>query len=40
MKNNILVLKTQQRFQSGRHNAFTAEINKISLSLYNDKRTQ
>ena len=30
MKNNRLLLKTQQRFKSERHNVFTEEINKIS----------
>ena len=34
------ILKTQQRFQSERHNIFTEEINKIALSSTNDKRMQ
>ena len=33
MKNNKLILKTQQRFTSEMHNIFTKEINKIALSL-------
>ena len=34
---NRLILKTQQRFKSERHNVFTEEINKIDLSSNNDK---
>ena len=33
-------LKTRQRFKSERHNAFTEEINKITLSSNDDKRIQ
>ena len=40
IKDNKLILKTQQRFTSERHNVFTKEINKISLSLNHDKRIQ
>ena len=40
LKNNKLILKTQQRFKSERHNVFTEEINKISLSSIDDKRMQ
>ena len=41
MKNNKLTwIKTQQRFKSERHNVFTKEINKISLSSINDKRIE
>ena len=29
--NNKIVLKTQQRFKSERHNVFTEEINKIAV---------
>ena len=29
IKNNKLILKTQQRFKSERHNVFTEEVNKI-----------
>ena len=35
---NKLILKTQQGFKSERHNVFTEEINKISLSSNDDKR--
>ena len=35
-----LILKTQQRFKKKRHNVFTAEINKIALSLNDDQRIQ
>ena len=37
LKNNKLILKTQQRFKSERHNLFNEEINKISLSWNNHK---
>ena len=33
-------MKTQQRFKSERHNAFTEEIYKIALSSNDDKRMQ
>ena len=33
MKNNNLILKTQQRFKSKTHNVFTKEINKISFKF-------
>ena len=39
VKNNELILKTQQKFKSERHNALTEEINKIALSSNDDKRT-
>ena len=39
LKNNKLILKTQQRCKSERHIFFTEEINKITLSSDNDKRT-
>ena len=35
---NKLILKTQQRFKSERHNVFTEVINKIALSSNDDKR--
>ena len=38
IKNNKLILKTQQRFKSERHNFFTKEINKFALSSNDDKR--
>ena len=34
------MLKTQKRFKSERHNAFTEEINKIDLSSNDDERMQ
>ena len=34
------ILKTQQRFKSERHNVFTEEINKVSLSSNDDKIMQ
>ena len=37
---NKSVLKTQQRFKSGRHKVFTKEINKIAFSSNRDKRMQ
>ena len=40
IKNNELIIKTQQRFKSESHNVFTEEINKIALSSNNDKRMQ
>ena len=40
IKNNKVILKTQQRFKIERHNAFTEEINKIALSFSDDKRLQ
>ena len=38
IKNNKLILKTQQRFKSERHNVFTDKINKIALSSNDDER--
>ena len=40
IKNNKIKLKTQQSFKSERHNAFTEEANKITLSSNDDKRMQ
>ena len=40
VNNNTLILKTQQRFKSERHNVFTEEISKIALSSNYDKRMQ
>ena len=36
--NNKIVLKSQQRFKSGRHDIYTEEVNKIALSRNDDKR--
>ena len=38
--NNKLILKTQQRFRSEKHNIFTEEVNKIAVNLNDDKRMQ
>ena len=37
-KNNKLILKSQQRFKSKKHNVFTEAVNKIALSANNDKK--
>ena len=38
--NNEIVLKSQQRFKSERHDVYTEEINKIALRSNDDKRLQ
>ena len=38
--NNEIILKSQQRFKSQRHNLYIKEINKIALSSNVDKRLQ
>ena len=38
IRNNALILKTQQISGSERHNAFTVEVNKIASISNNDKR--
>ena len=40
LMNNKVVLKSQQRFKSERHNVYTEEVNKIALSSSDDKRLQ
>ena len=40
IRNNKLVLKTQQRLKSERHNVFTEEINNIVVFSNDDKRMQ
>ena len=40
MLKNKLILKTQQRFKSERHDDFTEEINKIALISNDDERKQ
>ena len=40
IKNNKLILETQQRLKSESHNVFTREINKIALSWNDKERTQ
>ena len=39
-KNKKIILKSQQRFKSDRHNVFTEEIVKIYLSSNDVKRIQ
>ena len=38
--NNKIILKSQQRFKSDHHKAYTEEVNKIALSSNDDKRLQ
>ena len=38
--NNEIILKSQQRFKSERHNVYTEDVNKIALSSNDDKRLQ
>ena len=38
--NNEIILKSQQRFKSEAHNAYTKEMNNIALSSNDDKRLQ
>ena len=38
--NNEIILKSQQRFKSEAHNVYTEEINKIVLSINDDKTLQ
>ena len=40
MKNNKLILPTQQKFKIESHNVFTEETNKVALSSNDDKRMQ
>ena len=40
MKNNKLILKSQQRFRREKQSVFTEEVNKIALSANDDKRLQ
>ena len=40
IENNRLILKSQQRFKSEKHNVFSEEVNKIALSTDDDKRKQ
>ena len=35
-----MILKLHQRFRSKKHNVFTEQVNKITLSGNGDKRTQ
>ena len=38
--NDKIILKSQQRFKSDRHNVYTEQINKIALSSRDDERLQ
>ena len=38
--NNEIILKSQQRFKSEKHDVYTEEVNKIALSSNDDKRFQ
>ena len=38
--NNEIILKSQQRFKSEKHDVYTEEVNKIALSSNDDKRLQ
>ena len=40
IKNKRLILKTQQRFRSKKHNVCTEEISNTALSSNDDKRIQ
>ena len=40
IKNNKLILKTQQSFKSERDNVFNEKVNKVALSGHGDKRIQ
>ena len=40
MFNDKIILKTQRRSKSDHHEAYTEEVNKISLSSNDDKRLQ
>ena len=40
IKNNNLILKSDQIFREKKHNVFTEEVNKIPLSVNKDKRIQ
>ena len=38
--NNEIILKSQQRFKSEKHDIYTEDVNKIALSSNDDKRLQ
>ena len=40
LRNNATILKSQQRFESEKHDLYTEEVNKIALSSNDDKRLQ
>ena len=37
LKNNVLILKSQQRYRSQKYNVFTEGVNKTVLGANNDK---
>ena len=37
---NKIILKSQQRFKSEKHDVYTEEVNRIALSSNDDKRLQ
>ena len=37
---NEIILKSQQKFKSEKHDVYTEEVNKIALSSNDDKRLQ
>ena len=37
LKNNVLILKSQQRYRSQKYNVFTEGVNKTVLGAKNDK---
>ena len=40
LRNDKIILKSQQRFKSDHHKVYTEEVNKIALSSNDDKRLQ
>ena len=40
LRNDKIILKSQQRFKSNHHKVYTEEVNKIALSSNDDKRLQ
>ena len=40
MYNDKIILKSQQRFKSDYHNVYAEQINKIALSINDNKRLQ
>ena len=40
LKNNVLILKSQQRYRSQKYNVFTEGVNKTVLGANNDKIIQ
>ena len=40
IKSNKLILRSQQRIRSSKHNVFTEVVNRIALSANDDKTTQ